>query len=120
MLSQSCGVPLCLVLSAQRAGFLHCETESTLLVVVCVDPLNVVDDVVQEVCVAYRGLRSCVGELGEVHVEVVVGRLVVKVHTQLVVRDTILLLNGFLKKKGYIVLHQQLHITAKYYTRKEY
>ena len=100
VLSQSFGIPLRLVLSAQRAGSLHCETEPALLVVVCVDPLNVVDDFVQEVCVTYRGLRSCVGELGEVHVEVVAGRLVVKVHTQLVAWDAVLLLNGFLKKKG--------------------
>ena len=58
--------------------------------------LHVQDDVGEQVGSLYPAARCVVAQRGEVHVQVVVGRLVVQVDAQLTRRDTVSLKNGLL------------------------
>ena len=63
-------------------------------------PLEVLDDVGEQVGALHAGARGLAAQRREVHVEVVVRRLVVEVHPQLTGRKTIPLENGLLGHRG--------------------
>lgn len=62
--------------------------------------LEVLDDVREEVRPLHAAARRLVAQLGEVDVEVVVGRLVVQVDSQLTGRKAVALQDGLLNHKG--------------------
>ena len=80
----------------QCAALLHTEANSLLLIIVWGNVLDIIDDIIDEVCLANQCLRGGVFEVCEVDVEVVVGRMVVEVDTKLIAMHTILPINGLL------------------------
>lgn len=58
--------------------------------------LEVLDDICQEVCPLHATPRRLISQLGEMDVEVVVGRLVVEVDSQLTGWKAVALQDGFL------------------------
>ena len=77
------------VLSPERSAFFHHKAQRPLLVVERVNAADVVNDIIQQVGLSNQGARGLVLDVGEVHMEVVVARLVVDIHTELVLIHTI-------------------------------
>lgn len=90
--------PCLLVFAEQSVVHPQGEVQGPGLVVLGVG-LQVLDDVCEEVGPLHTAARSLVAQLGEVDVEVVVGRLVVQVHSQFTGWKLVALQDGFLDHK---------------------
>ena len=80
----------------QCARLLHTEVNGLSLVIVWCNVLDIINDIINEVCLANQRLRGRVLEVCEVNMEVVVGRLVVQVDSKFIAMNTILLIDGLL------------------------
>ena len=74
----------------QCAGLLHTEANSLPLVIVRGNVLYIINDIINEVCLANQRLWGRVFEVCEVDMEVVVGRMVVEIDTKLIAMHTVL------------------------------
>ena len=80
----------------QCARLLHTKTNGPLLVIVRGYVLDIVNDIIKEVCLTNQSLWSSILEVCEVNMEVIVGWLVVEVHMELITTYTILTIDGLL------------------------